>query len=1232
MILDISDLMVIQIDGNSWVYPPKDITQHPGSQSDDQTEWLDILRNYIHKNISMIQKAIDSDTEAQQMSLVDSYSSVQSSSSLKSTISGVSITGSDSILPLSTSSLAPINTDSIPVSPKATTSFRSLATPPTSNPHSPIVNYSNISTLSNNLQIHPTTALPNSTFTNDQTPFESDSLWMQPKKTQGFSANFDQQPKNRSRSNTLEYHDLAEKNRSNDDMRFSRAAKRMGVVSKRPSRADSFDNMSSQLLASTKTFGEINVLTTGALATFASSALSTHEEGITSSSAGPDALILSDNSNPVSSPSSEDHTAFPDPNNSTDPLLSNTSTMPLNPQFTSKTKTNTDGSQIPRESDPGQAMKSSSTTSLNSSEKNTSLIYSNTPLQSDSSFSSPSSASADDQPHNRYNNLSANLAPPQVQSIGKTGRSSSAGTPFQMPSSKMVVPNAKLLRERSYSVSATLPADRDSTSGEQFKWLSTVNEEMKPLVSSNTINLLPQKSKEAKEILKLHRNTIVVARDILFSLVEFHSIMRRCTRLCNDKSITAEMHIILYTCQSYNEKLVKMLEREEFRLNTTLGDHCSKKDPDDELKSSKASIKLIASACVASIRNFKQMVNFCDANLAKFTAAVDVKFLRCIILVIFGSFNELFNSWNVLNETEYPLSYGNSAQSSHTTWHASEALSSTYIAAGLDNLPLPHSSVDHNSLHESSPTTPSHSPSTASFFQRGSVSSNGSPSSASTSGVGNNFSESASTNLTSFAESDEQLYRGLEAAATAAKILLKQLTETLTKTGKEMRDAQLIAHQQNSQPAISNNVKTHVRNLSEKCQTGVAVTKKLKQQLDVIRKAKRGANPAEGNRTTHGSDASINNLNSSSASLNNGAVPFDRGQFWEDMNSFVKGMIGLLTSTKKAIDDMPYLKNASNLATLTKLTKDIPPLMEASSYKMLLSETKGREHSNSVSAQGTNLQSGNSKNHPTQITLPSYSNLTSMMTGPTTVSGQSHSFSSFSGTGPATTTAVPLSNPFDHTVGTLANTQTINISYYPNNYSNAQLSAPPSTPLAAVLGTTAAALVLPSPPIGKKYAHSPFFPPMEASSSAAGNTEMGSHGLMSVSSMANITLGEGNKASSTFSTSPQKSYSSIGLSTSMAGDGGLNFSARGGGSKISLSNTLSASTKNKSKDSENMVSSDESLSGTNNSTNTASGKTGGIPEKKVANSDEMKEGLANLSISEKDEHSVDNCEAQHDNK
>lgn len=1223
--------MVIQIDGNPWVYPPKDITQHPGSQSDDQTEWLDILRNYIHKNFSMIQNAIDSDTDAQQMSLVDSYPSVQSCPSLKSTNSGVSISGSDSTLPLSTSSLAPINTDSVPISPKATTSFRSLATPSTSNPHSPIVSYSNISSLSN-VQIHPTTSLPNSTFTNDQTSSEPDSLWMQPKKTQAFSANFDQQPKNRSRSNTLEYHDLAEKNRSNDDIRFSRAAKRMGVVSKRPSRADSFDNMSSQLLASTKTFGEINGLTPGGPATFASSALSTHEEGIKSSSAGPDASILSDNSNLVSSPSSENHTAFPNPNNSTDPPLSNTSTMPLNPQSASKTKTNTDNSQIPRESEPGQAMKSSSTTSLNSSEKNTSLTYPNTPLQSDSSFPSPSSASADDQPHSRYSNLSANLAPPQIQSIGKTGRSSSAGTPFQMPSSKTVVPNAKLLRERSYSVSATLPADRDSTSGEQFKWLSTVNEEMKPLVSSNTINLLPQKSKEAKEILKLHRNTIIVARDILFSLVEFHSIMRRCTRLCNDKAITAEMHTILYTCQSYNEKLVKMLEREEFRLNTTLGNHSSKKDPDDELKSSKASIKLIASACVASIRNFKQMVNFCDANLAKFTAAVDVKFLRCIILVIFGSFNELFNSWNVLNEIEYPLSYGNSAQPSHTPWQASEALSSTYIAAGLDNLPLPHSSVDHSSLHESSPTTPSHSPLTASFFQRGSVSSNGSPSSASTSGLGTIFSESASTIFTSFAEPDEQLYRGLEAATTAAKILLKQLTETLTKTGKEMTDAQLIARQQNSQLAISNNVKTHVRNLSEKCQTGVAVTRQLKQQLDVIRKTKRGASPAEGNYSTHGSDTSINTPNSSSTSLTSGAVPFDRGQFWEDMNSFVKGMIGLLTSTKKAIDYMPYLKNASNLATLTKLTKDIPPLMEASSYQMLVSEAKGREHSNSVSAQGTNLQPGSSKNHPIQITLPSYSNLASMMAGPASVSGQSHNFSGV-GTGPATTTAVPLSNPFDHAAaGTLPSTQTTNISYYPNNYSNAQLSAPPSTPLAAVLGTTAAALVLPSPPIGKKYAHSPFFPPMEASSGAGGSSEMGSHGLMSVSSMANIPLGEGNKASSMSSTSPQKSYSSIGLSTSMAGDGGLNFSARGGSSKTSLSNTLSASAKNKGKDAESMVSSDDSLSGTNNSTSTASGKTGGVPEKKVANSEEMKEGLANISISEKDGHNVDNCEAQHDNK
>lgn len=207
------------------------------------------------------------------------------------------------------------------------------------------------------------------------------------------------------------------------------------------------------------------------------------------------------------------------------------------------------------------------------------------------------------------------------------------------------------------------------------------------------------------------------------------------------------------------------------------------KGPADEIKASKASIKTIAAACIASIRNFKQMVQFCNEHLFRFTAAVDVKFIRCIILVTFGSFNELYNSWNMLNEIENPLGYNNTvATGNQTSLQTSTSLSSSYIAAGLDTLPLPHSNVGNIPYQASSPTTPSISPSSNIFFQRGSTSSNVSPVSGSSTYHGTSSSASASANLASFAEADEQLYHGLEAAATAAKVLLKQLTETLTKS------------------------------------------------------------------------------------------------------------------------------------------------------------------------------------------------------------------------------------------------------------------------------------------------------------------------------------------------------------------------------------------------------------------------------------------------------------------
>lgn len=1186
-ILDMIDLMVIQIDENPWVYPPKEITQHPGSQSEDQTEWLDLLRNYLEENLSLIQKAIDSETESQQLSHVPSALSLTSSArSASFGNSNIPAPLSDSTVSLPQTRLESAHANiSATLPTPATTALRSaLTTPSTTAVNSPIIAPSNhphivptgnFSTLPTSSQTHsvPHSVVPSRTGSvssaspptpynkpsDDQSITDIESLRNLLKINSGISKNSDP-PKHGVQINSKPIdNDSTEKSRNNNDTHSSRAAKRMGFVVKRPARADSLDSVSSQLsLSSNAKNGGNNVAPPMAISASAGSVLGSHSETNPSKPASSIASNHLDSLKSAPSPASPD-----DPVGSIDSIgsmgsfASNSSAPSSNLAWSPSKKRaqplpsvlswRSHSRQPSRESNSDAGtIGSSSTTNTDLAERSPTAAHHNT-----STFSHSRSSSGDDH-HSRFNNNSHLLAPAHSHHLTAVSGSNTGNT-YQGPSSRLRSSNVNLIRERSHSVSVTSSPEKDIPSGEYFRWLSTVKEEMKPLMHPSTISSLPQKSKEAKELLNLQRKIIIAARDILFSLVEFHSIMRRCTRLCNDKTITSEMHNILYTGQSYNDKLVKMLEQEESRLNNTLQSSSSKKDPADEIKACKASIKTIAAACIASIRNFKQMAQFCNEHLFRFTAAVDVKFIRCIILVTFGSFNELYNSWNMLNEIENPLGYNNTvATGTQTSLQTSTSLSSSYIAAGLDTLPLPHSNVGNIPYQASSPTTPSISPSSNIFFQRGSTSSNVSPVSGSSTYHGNSSSASASANLASFAEADEQLYHGLEAAATAAKVLLKQLTDTLAKSG---------------QPAASGNVKAHVKSLSDKCQAGMGVTKKLKQQLEIIRKSKSSA-----------TNMTENNGNNGSMKLSNGHLQMDmvdRFKFWEDMNAFVKGMISLLSSTKLAINDMPYLKNASNLATLTKLTKDIPPLMEASSYKVIISESKDREYatgtlgSSGLSASSSQLT--NSKAHPTQIALPSYNNLTSMVMGPSTISGSGHTLPSYSvsSTGPATTTAIPSANPFDHVIGS-TNTQTTNLSYYPNNYNGIQFSATPSTPLAAVLGTTAAAaVVLPSPPINKVYSHSPFFPQMDSSSNTASSqpsaplSNSSNNNISSTPSAATISLPDTNKPNSFSSATPSQ------LSTAIS-NGHLNIVTHTAGQHApSLPSPLSGNLANKNGSSSN---------------------------------------------------------------
>lgn len=480
----------------------------------------------------------------------------------------------------------------------------------------------------------------------------------------------------------------------------------------------------------------------------------------------------------------------------------------------------------------------------------------------------------------------------------------------------------KLARERSHSASATTSPEKESKSGAYFRRLSTLKEENKP------------KSLKSITYLDIEKRVMQAARNILFALADFHSTMGRCSRLCNDKIISVKITEFLYAGKSYNDQLVSVLEKEELLMNSE----------EVSQEQSQKAITAIVNSCLVSISNFKQMARFCREYLYHFTSSIDIKFIRSAILVTYGCINELFNSWNILNDSvesspRYPdvVTDQNSAlrQVSNSSARSGELPFPTIITNNTSGSPL------------------------SSTFPTGSL----------------------NIIAKDFTEADNALYEGLEAAANAARTLLAQLTEAVSKSTVANSGTSRIPN-----PSVA----MHVKALTSKCAVAVDVTRRLKERLEHVRK--------------------LPNLEVSV-----------RKQFWDDMSAFLKGIIAILSTIKSAMNDLPYLKGTQSFTILTKLTKELPPLVDASSYKAMVADNPTQQ----------------------QYVLQQYQQQQQAQLNQ----------------------QIPDGNM---------------LGAYSQNMS---LTAPPATPLSAALGPAALA-VMPSPPATKTFSHpSPFIPPAALDSS-----------------------------------------------------------------------------------------------------------------------------------------------------
>lgn len=158
-------------------------------------------------------------------------------------------------------------------------------------------------------------------------------------------------------------------------------------------------------------------------------------------------------------------------------------------------------------------------------------------------------------------------------------------------------------------------------------------------------------------------------------------------------------------------------------------------------------------------------------------------------------------------------------------------------------------------------------------------------------------------NSADFAVADEQLYSQLESATTSSQSVLSLLNETIARSAQATAAATRNGSQ--SSPVLA----ARVRDLSNACITGFAATCKLK--LVIEKQPKLG-------------------------------IP-DRKRFWDDVNGFLKAIIAILAAAKQAMVDLPLLAEVRpEIGTLAKVAKEIPPLLEQSSYKLAMTDTSPR--------------------------------------------------------------------------------------------------------------------------------------------------------------------------------------------------------------------------------------------------------------------------------------------------
>lgn len=363
------------------------------------------------------------------------------------------------------------------------------------------------------------------------------------------------------------------------------------------------------------------------------------------------------------------------------------------------------------------------------------------------------------------------------------------------------------------------------------------------------------------------------ARKILFAAHEFHEIVRRCSGFCTDKVVTSRLNALLVTSRSVLPDLVMALESTE-HTESMLSPRLNE---ENESPSTANSANATANA---NDETDKSSPSQGEKHLVA-TVARCVDAMKDLAEFFKDNLNVLAMCIDIKFLRTMTMVTFTSLSEVNNAWNDISLLlqqqDSPYGVHRTESSSMLGLGVSHTDM-------PGGLGATSNAGQMGVAS-----------------AAEHDTDVEEFISADEQLYDRIYYAVNAAQTVLGQLTNAIsrasaqTTTSPEATESSTTDYERDTMSMSSK-----VKDLASACVPCGEITQRLRSRMDELR--------------------------------DTGGV--DRRGFWDDTNTFLKTVIGILGNTKQAMNDLPTLGDARpSLATLTKLAKEIPYLLEMSSYR-----------------------------------------------------------------------------------------------------------------------------------------------------------------------------------------------------------------------------------------------------------------------------------------------------------